>query len=87
MGKCLSIPPPEEQIEMKVIEETSDIISMSVEEIEEIEISIQNEDEMDSIRSLDIEEYLEIDRVVNEILEEEEQSNIERWVDEILEQN
>jgi len=72
MGKCLSIPPQEEQIEMKVIEETSDIISMSIE---------------DSICSLNTEEYLEMERIVNELHEEEFQSDIENFVDELLEEN
>lgn len=76
MGKCLSIPPPpEEQIEMKVIEETSDIISISVEEIE------------DSINSLNTEDYLEIERTVNELLEEAFQSDVEIFIDELLEEN
>ena len=69
MGKCVSI--PEEQIEMKIIEETSDIISLSFVE--------------DSICSLNTEEYLEIERNVNELLlEEQEQEELERNVNELL---
>jgi hypothetical protein len=56
------------------------------EEIEEIEMSIQNEKE-DSISSLRSEEYDEIERAIDEFLEEQEQDKLEQWVDELLENN
>ena len=88
MGKCMSgisvdvyipqeVPIEHKQIEMKIIEETSDIISIE-----------------DSIRSLDTEDLLDIDRVIDELLEDdieiiedELQSDIEDFIDKLLEEN
>ena len=59
------------------------------EEIEEIEMSIQNNEEESicSIKSLCSQDYDDIDRITNEILEEEYQRDVENFVDELLEEN
>ena len=75
MGSCIGI-----SVDVELPQE--------IEEIEEIEMSIQNtESREDSIRSLDTQDWIDIETAVNETLDENYQKEMEDFVDELLREN
>ena len=89
MGKCMSgisvdvYIPQEVSIEMKIIEEEKKkVIKKDLRLLKE-----KQKEKEDSIESLCSKDYEDIDRVVDELLEDESQSDIEDFIDGLLEEN